>query len=121
MAALSNKVFYFFRACIRGNKSCESGLVTPLEFSAIIILIKIALADGLLGPAAPFKVHQSLIPLQRLYTAEAEGEVSEGGQDSAAVGVNGLQAASLGKETIIENAVTREWHRIRLHRMGLAV
>ena len=78
-------------------------------------------ADGLLGPAAPFKVHQSLIPLQRLYTAEVEGSVAEGGQESAAVTLNGPQSITLAKETIIENAVTREWHRIRLHRMGLAV
>ena len=66
-------------------------------------------------------MHQSLIPLQRLYTAEAEGEVGESGQDSTGVAVDGPQAASLAKETILDNAVTREWHRIRLHRMGLAV
>lgn len=78
-------------------------------------------ADGLLGPAAPFKVHQSLIPLQRLYAAGTEENTEGQAANGPTPGVNEGQAMQKSKDMIVEDAVTREWHRIRLHRMGLAV
>lgn len=79
----------------------------------------LSLADGLLGPAAPFKISQSLIPLQRLYAAEIED--NEESQPTDPTQANGHKTVAPSKEAIVENAITREWHRIRLHSMGLAV
>ncbi len=71
------------------------------------------LADGLLGPAAPFKISQSLIPLERLYAAgtHVQAEPKE----------NGVAGLAKDKADIVEDAVTREWHRIRMQRMGVAL
>ena len=71
------------------------------------------LADGLLGPAAPFKISQSLIPVERLYAA--------GNQVQSETLENGVPEPRKEKTEIVEDAVTREWHRIRMQRMGIAM
>lgn len=64
-------------------------------------------ADGLLGPAAPFKINQSLIPVERLYhAAEIQSKPLENGE-----------AAPKDKAEV----VCQEWHRIRMQRMGIAM
>ena len=70
-------------------------------------------ADGLLGPAAPFKISQSLIPVERLYAA--------GNQVQSEPLENGILEPKKEKAEIVEDAVTREWHRIRMQRMGVAM
>jgi len=64
-------------------------------------------ADGLLGPAAPFKIHQSLIPVERLYYAAG----------NLAKPLENGETVQKDKAEI----VCQEWHRIRMQRMGLAM
>lgn len=84
----------------------------------MVLLNEILHAEGLLGPAAPFKIDQSLIPLERLYVAGTEDMDTVAKSDAVA---NAQQVIPRMKEEVVETAVAREWHRVRLQRLGLAV
>lgn len=58
--------------------------------------------------------------MQRLYAAGIEESTNGDNKDKVDPGVNEAPVFQ-DTEMIVENAVTREWHRIRLHRLGLAV
>lgn len=77
------------------------------------------LADGLLGPAVPFRIAADLIHLERLYAFKADSqslespEVQDGGDDAH------IRVRRDPRE-IVEEAVRNEWHRLRQQRMELA-
>ena len=73
-------------------------------------------ADGLSGPAAHFRIEQSLIPVERLYAAGVETSTEE----TADGKVVEDHLVRKDREALVHDAINQEWQRIRLQRMGLA-
>lgn len=78
-------------------------------------------ADGLAGPGVPFRLHPSLIPIERVYAASAETSPPPAAEEEDETAETGEQPIAKRDITeTVEDAVSAEWLRLRQLRLGAA-